>query len=189
MEEWKDIKGYEGLYQISSNGRVRSFHYNKWNIITSHITGKTNHLKIGLYKNKKRKRFYIHKLVAEAFIPNPNNYIEVNHKDENPLNNSVENLEWCTHNYNMNYGTCQERSRSTHLDRTPSILMYDTSGNLKASFNSVIEAEHLTGIPHSNIIACCKERLKTTKEHIFVYGFDSNKIQNRIDNLPRKRNV
>lgn len=170
MEEWKDIIGYEGMYQISSEGRVRSFYHNKWNILSLHIAGKTNHLKIGLYKDKCRKHFFVHRLVAIAFIPNPNNYTEVNHKDENPLNNNVNNLEWCNHSYNMNYGTCQERAHTTHLERTPSILMYDKEGVLKATFNSVVEAEKETGIPHSNIIACCKGRLKTAKGYIWKYS-------------------
>jgi hypothetical protein len=85
----------------------------------------------------------VHKLVAKAFIPNPNSYTEVNHKDENPLNNNVDNLEWCTHHYNMTYGTCQERARATHLERTPLILMYDKEGVLKATFNSVVDAEKI----------------------------------------------
>lgn len=170
MEQWKNIDGYDGIYQVSSEGRVRSFQYNKWKVLSCHTVGKTNHLKIGLYKDKKRKHCYVHKLVANAFLPNPNNYTEVNHKDENPLNNNVENLEWCTHLYNMAYGTCQERSRRTHLERTPSILMYDKKGVLKATFKSVVEAEKETKIPHSNIIACCKSRLKTAGGYVWKYS-------------------
>ena len=170
MEEWKDIDGYDGVYQVSSEGRVRSFQRNKCEILKCHIVGKTKHLKIGLYKDKKRKHYYVHKLVAKAFIPNPNNYTEINHKDENPLNNNVKNLEWCTHLYNMTYGTCQERSRKTHLERTPSILMYDKEGVLKATFNSVVDAEKETGTPHSNIIACCKGRLKTANGYVWRHS-------------------
>lgn len=170
MEEWKDIDGYDGVYQVSSEGRVRSFQCNKCKILNCHIVVKTKHLKIGLYKDKKRKHYYVHKLVAKAFLPNPNSYTEVNHKDENPLNNNVENLEWCTHRYNMTYGTCQERSRITHLERTPSILMYNKEGVLKATFNSVVDAEKETGTPHSNIIACCKGRLKTANRYVWKYS-------------------
>lgn len=149
---------------------MKGFHHNKWAILSPHKAGKTNHLKIGLYKDKKRKHFYVHRLVAEAFIPNPNNYPEVNHKDENPLNNNMNNLEWCTHSYNMTYGTCQERSRKTHIRRTPSILMYDKNGNLISTYESIIQAESETGVPHSNIIACCKGRLKTAKGYIWRYS-------------------
>ena len=108
--------------------------------------------------------------MAIAFIPNPDNLPFVNHKDENPSNNKIENLEWCTHLYNMTYGTCQERARTTHLERTLSILMYDKEGILKVTFNSVVEAEKETGIPHSNIIACCKGRLKTAKGYVWRYS-------------------
>ena len=76
MEEWKDIDGYDGVYQVSSEGRVRSFQCNKCKILNCHIVGKTKHLKIGLYKDKKRNHYYVHKLVAKAFLPNPNSYIE-----------------------------------------------------------------------------------------------------------------
>lgn len=169
MEEWKDIPGYKGLYQVSNTGRVRSHYSGTWKIMEQ-STRKGGYKKLFLRKNKERKSFFIHRLVATAFIPNPDNLPFVNHKDENPSNNKVENLEWCTHLYNMTYGTCQERARATHLERTPSILMYDKEGILKATFNSVVEAEKETGIPHSNIIACCKGRLKTAKGYVWRYS-------------------
>ena len=169
MEEWKDILGYEGLYQVSNIGRVRSNHSGTWKIMKQSII-KMGYKKILLRKNKERKSFFVHRLVATAFITNPDNLPFINHKDENPSNNNVENLEWCTHLYNMTYGTCQERARATHLERTPSISMYDKEGILKATFNSVVEAEKETGIPHSNIIACCKGRLKTVKGYVWRYS-------------------
>ena len=120
IEEWKDIViekngvtyDFTGKYQVSNFGRVRSLNYN-------HKTGKIKLLKINkhgngycvvsLYENKKQKQFLVHRLVAFAFIPNPNGYTEVNHIDENKENNHVENLEWCTREYNMTYGTSKER--------------------------------------------------------------------------------
>ena len=169
MEEWQDVIGYEGLYQVSNKGNIRSFHSGNWKVLRQSIrTG--GYRKIFLRKNKVRKSFFVHRLVATAFIPNPNNLPIINHKDENPSNNCVENLEWCTHLYNMTYGTCQERARTTHLSKTPSILMYDKEGTLKAIFNSVIEAEKETGIPHSNIVACCKGRLKTAGGYVWKYS-------------------
>ena len=101
-EEWKDIKGYEGLYQISSYGRVYSFYkkgYLELNL------NKYGYLHVGLYREGKRKVYKVHRLVAQTFILNPNNYPEVNHKDENKINNYISNLEWCTHQYNNFYGT------------------------------------------------------------------------------------
>lgn len=100
----KILNGYEGLYQVSNFGRVKSLsnektrkekilnitHRNKYNLVT-------------LYKNHTRTTFSVHRLVAQAFIPNPDNLPQVNHKDENKLNNKVDNLEWCTQIYNVNY--------------------------------------------------------------------------------------
>ena len=112
MEIWKDIEGYEGLYQISNKGRVKSLGNNK-NRKEKILSCKPNnkgYLRVNLYKNGKKKHFSVHRLVAIAFIPNPNNLLEVNHKDENKENNHVKNLEWCTSEYNNNYGTHNERS-------------------------------------------------------------------------------
>lgn len=102
---YRQIKGYENLYEIDTNGNVKSLRRNillKQSIICGYSC-------VGLYKNKKQKMFKVHRLVAEAFIANPDNLPEVNHKDENKLNNCVDNLEWCTKKYNSNYGTRVER--------------------------------------------------------------------------------
>ena len=105
-EIWKDVKGYEGLYQVSNIGRIWSVNRQKY---LKPYEG-NGYLKIDLFaKNGKRKKEYIHRLVALAFIPNPENLPEVNHKDENKYNNCVNNLEWCTHQYNNKYGTKVER--------------------------------------------------------------------------------
>lgn len=108
-EEWKDIKGYEGLYQISSYGRVYSFYSNKVLNTVSNKSRKDGYIQVVLYKNDKRTTFLVHRLVAEAFIDNPNSYPQVNHKDEDKTNNCVSNLEWCTAEYNSNYGTRNKR--------------------------------------------------------------------------------
>ena len=121
-EIWKDIEGYEGLYQVSNKGRVRS--------VARVVTWKNQSVKtyksrimksrekfgycyISLYKDFKSKEYRMHRLVAEAFIPNPNNLPEVNHIDENKLNNEIENLEWCTRQYNNSYGTRGKRIGAT----------------------------------------------------------------------------
>ena len=106
MEIWKDIPGYEGLYKVSNLGRIKSLGNGKTrkeNILRL-TKDKYGYLYITLSENGKLKKFKVHRLVAMAFIPNPNNYTQINHKDENRSNNRVENLEWCTQKYNNNYG-------------------------------------------------------------------------------------
>lgn len=117
MEEWKDIPNYEGLYQASTYGRIKSlkrFRYNhsKKQIAEERILkpGVVNgYLRVSLWKDNKFKNYLVHRLIAMTFIPNPNNYKCINHKDETRKNNKVNNLEWCTHKYNNNYGTINQR--------------------------------------------------------------------------------
>lgn len=106
MEIWKDICGFEGLYKISSYGRIKSLHYYGGNRvkILKPVKDSDGYLTIGIWKDKKRYSKKMHRLVAEAFIPNPENFPQINHKDEDRENNHVENLEWCTNKYNVNYG-------------------------------------------------------------------------------------
>lgn len=110
-KEWRDIKGYEGLYQVSDKGNVRHLsNYDSAGCFRDEYTLKpilSNHgyYEVSLYKNGKAKQYRVHRLVAEAFIPNPENYPMINHKDEVRTNNNVENLEWCDVSYNNNYGS------------------------------------------------------------------------------------
>lgn len=122
MEEWKSIPGYEGLYEISSYGRVKSldryvkvksksYRLQKGKML-SPIKNKYGYLQVFLCCNGKYKIISVHRLVAEAFIPNPDNLPIINHKDEDKSNNCVENLEWCSHRYNSNYnGVLKKRSQ------------------------------------------------------------------------------
>jgi hypothetical protein len=102
MEEWKDIEGYEGLYQVSNHGRVKSFKYGKEKILKGSITTK-GYLQVYLHKDNKIKRFNGHRLIAIHFIPNPDNKPQVNHIDGNKLNNNISNLEWNTQSENLNH--------------------------------------------------------------------------------------
>lgn len=117
-EKWKNIQGYEE-YQVSNTGKVRSLDYRS----TSNVeelklnTNIYGYKVVTLCKEGKPKHYSVHRLVAEAFIPNPNNYPIVNHKDENPSNNKADNLEWCTQEYNVNYGTALERRSETRKNK------------------------------------------------------------------------
>lgn len=104
QEEWRDVVGYEGLYKVSNYGRIKNCIKN-----TETETKSKNYQIISLRKNGVKKYFQIHRLVAIAFIPNPENLPIVNHKDENPKNNKVDNLEWCTYWYNVNYGKGKDK--------------------------------------------------------------------------------
>lgn len=107
-EIWRDIKGYEGLYQVSNLGRIKSLKFKSEKILSPGIIS-GGYYAINLYKNNIRKQYRIHRLVAEAFIPNPENYPIINHKSEIKTENFVENLEWCSYKYNSNYGTAIKR--------------------------------------------------------------------------------
>lgn len=116
-EIWKDIEGYEGIFQVSNKGRVKSLERvvnsnGGVRIIKERIRKPQDahgYLRVRLKNGSTDKNYFIHRLVANTFIPNPNNLPQVNHKDENPQNNIAENLEWCTHIYNQLYGTRIER--------------------------------------------------------------------------------
>ena len=177
MEEWRDVKGYEGLYQVSNEGRVKSLDKyvdNRWGT-KQFVKGKvlTNvktqgYLYIGLNKNGKYKRYRIHRLVAEAFIPNPNNFLEVNHKDENPDNNTVENLEWCDHSYNINYGTRNKRV-GKHFEKN--VYQYSIDGELLHVFDSLTDASNFNECSISSISTGCKNVKKGITRCGYFFSF------------------
>ena len=125
IEEWRPIPGYEGLYEVSNLGRVRSVdryvkskgesYWLRKGKMLSPTKDKNGYLKVNLSCNGKHNIIRVHRLVTEAFLPNPDNLPEVNHKDEDKTNNRVENLEWCDHKYNMNYGTRNIRAKETAI--------------------------------------------------------------------------
>ena len=147
-EEWRDIVDYEGLYQVSNLGRVRSLITNK---ILKQQKDKNGYLFVGIRKNGKRKFKKIHRLVAEAFLDNPNNLPEVNHKDENKTNNVVSNLEYCDHKYNTNYGTRNIRSK---ISQSKTVVAYK-NGVEVLRFSSTAEAQR-NGYNSGNISCCCR---------------------------------
>ena len=174
MEEiWMDIKDYEGLYVISNYGRVK----NNKGIIKKPQKNRNGYLYIDLWKDNKGKKILLHRLVANHFLLNPDNYPEVNHKDENKLNNCVDNLEWCDHTYNNNYGTKKERLRKSLLNNPSSkpVVQYDLNGKEVSRFPSVQEAGRILNLTKGQmncIYLCCNHKLQTSCGFIWKYAED-----------------
>ena len=168
-EEWRPLVGYEGYYMVSNLGNVKSLNYRgtgKEKILKPQKTG-DSYLQVHLYLDGKGKFYLVHRLVAQAFLPNPDNLPEVNHKDENPKNNNVDNLEWCTSKYNSNYGT---RNQRVAEKISKPVLAIDKRTGLILKFVSSIEAERETGIDQSNIIKCCKGKRNSCGCFYWMYA-------------------
>lgn len=169
-EIWKDKKDYEGLYQVSNWGRVKSFKFGKERILKQ-FTNNDGYLQVHLCKNGKLKTFLVHRLVAEAFLDNPNNLPQVNHKDENPQNNNVENLEFCSAKYNTNFGTRNKRisDKNTNGKLSKPVLQFTLDGQFVKEWPSVRQAEREGGFNQSHITDCCRGKIKTHKNFIWKY--------------------
>ena len=178
MEEiWKTIEGFEGLYEVSNLGRVRSLDrvrkagYGstaniKGKILTPQYLNDRKYLVVHLHRNEVGKHYLIHRLVATAFIDNPNNLPEINHKDENPSNNNVLNLEWCDRKYNTNYGTALDRRSRT---RGRVVVQYDIEGHEIARYWSAREAARQIGKSQAAISRCCLGEYKSAYGYIWKY--------------------
>lgn len=164
-EEWLEIAGYDGKYQVSNLGRVKSL-FGKERILKSSISA--GYHQVVLCKNGKTKHHTIHRLVAETFIQNPDNLPQVNHKDENKENNCVENLEWCDPKYNINYGTARERTvkNMTGPMKSKPVLCVET-GKI---YPSLHQAARQTGAHFKNISACCRGKINTSGGYHWKYS-------------------
>lgn len=200
MEKWKSIVGYEGLYEVSNYGKIRSLgrldrhnHYHPPKEINQR-TDKDGYLIVTLYdKQGLRKDCKAHRVVAFAFIPNPDNLPMINHKNEIRSANFVENLEWCTAKYNSNYGTSRYKrsiwqkgikrpemagennyfyGKSFKRGEHPGakkVYQYDLSGKFLHSYDCVRDAAEAVGVCDSAISSCCCGRHKTSKGYIWEY--------------------
>lgn len=167
-EYWKDVNNYEGLYQVSNLGRIRSLdrvvkQKNRFNNYQNVLykgrvlkpqKQKNGYYIIGLHKNNKTERKLLHRLVAETFTENPNNYKYINHKDSNIYNNSVNNLEWCTQSYNIKYAYETGRKIPPHQRKVVQKTLNDT---VLCEYKSIMEAFRKTGIQATNISKCCRK--------------------------------
>ena len=173
-EIWKPVKGYEGLYEVSNLGKVKTFHPKENNIILKPYLMKNGYMQVCLYSKTTRKKLFVHRLVAEAFIPNPDNFTQVNHIDENKQNNCVENLEWVTHLQNMAYGTRLKRQAKTLIANEKllkPVCCFSKNGELLQIFKSVKEASEITGANQTSISRCCKGRPKYNTAGGYVWKY------------------
>ena len=201
-EIWKNIKKYEGLYQVSNMGRVKSLNYRKTGKerILKGVDYGQGYLYVSLIKDGKVEQCRINRLVAQAFLDNPEGYTDVNHRDENKQNNCVENLEWCSRSYNINYGTRNKKASEKlkgkkhseehikkiseklkgrkqseeHIKkRSKPVFSVDKESGLIMWWQSASEAGRVLGIAPTHITKCCKGKYKSAGGHVWFYAEDN----------------
>lgn len=185
IEIWKDIEGYEGLYPVSNMGRIRSLDRIKPNSggqiakgkIKSIVDNGNGYKIVNLYKGGTSRMKYVHRLVAEAFLANTHNYPQINHKDENKNNNKLTNLEWCSSEYNCNYGNHAQKARLSHIveNRNREIDMYDFCGNLIKTFLCSNDVCKEIGIERRQLYQICKGVAKSW--HGYRFAFHGEKLK------------
>lgn len=155
QEIWRDIPNYEGLYQVSNLGNVKSLYRlaNNNHIIHEKILkpqrNYNGYLIVNLYKNNKMKPKLIHRLVGKTFIDNPNNFNYINHIDKNKSNNNVNNLEWCTQSYNVIYSKGRK------------VNQYNKNNNFIKTWNSIADVKKTLNIDSGLIVRCCRGKKKS----------------------------
>ena len=176
-EIWKDIKGFEGLYQVSNLGRVKSLKRFrkgkngslaplKEKILKPLITH-NGYYQVELYKNSIKKKYYVHRLVWIAFNGQIPEEYEINHLDERPVNNALSNLSLVTHKENINFGTRTEKCSKP-------VLQFTIEGIFIKEYPSIIQAEREAGFDSQHICACCKGKRKTAGGYIWKYAKEVN---------------
>lgn len=184
-EIWRDVGGYEDYYQVTNFGRVKRLAGKgcRQERILKPQKRNDGYLQVCLFKKGKMKNFLVHRLVAQAFIPNPDNLPCVNHRDENPSNNFVfvredgsidfkqSNLEWCTQGYNLEYGTARERMAKalTNGKKSKRVAQKTKDGELVKIWPSTMEVQRQTGYDQGNIGKCCRGKQKSYKGYLWEY--------------------
>lgn len=168
MEEWKPVIGLEGKYEVSNLGRVASLNYRrsgKRGLMLPRDNGK-GYFTVYLWEEGKPCPKLIHRLVAQAFIDNPENLLEVNHIDEDKSNNQASNLEWCTRQYNINYGTGTARATAKI---SKEVIALDGKGKIIHRYKSTRDAGR-DGFTQTSVAACCRGKRKSHKGLIWRYA-------------------
>lgn len=174
VEVWRPVVGWEGLYEVSNHGQVQSIEcdtirYRNGKPLTYHKRGKVikgkvmpnGYIMVRLHKDGEETNALAHRLVAQAFIPNPDNLPEVNHKDEDTTNNRVDNLEWCSSKYNSNYGV---GSLVRYQQKSYRVARIDKDGNILREYPSLLEAARQTGEAIRTIRMQCTKKTKLKSE-------------------------
>ena len=200
MEEiWKEIKGYPN-YQVSNMGRVKRLstgYYRRTEKILKPQLQNNGYLHIKLSQKDKTKCILVHRLVAQVFIPNPNNLPQVNHINEDKTDNRVENLEWCTQKYNINYGNGISKRVKTNKEngtykkigeinskiRSKSILQFSRDNSFIRKWDCIMDVQRELGYDNKQICSCLKNRQKTAKGFKWVYADDYERIPFKIFKL------
>ena len=184
MEEiWKPIKGYEGLYEVSNLGRVKRLPYTTIGYTKGHkesylrsfqggilkcSIARNGYYRVTLTKNGINRYYHVHRLVAEVFIENPGNLPFINHKDESRTNNRVDNLEWCTCQYNNTYGDARKRFATAYSENhSYPVKMYSIYGEYIQTFPSAKEASKAMGVTRNTILRAISKTRQTAAGYVW----------------------
>lgn len=183
-EVWKDIPNYEGHYQASNLGRIRSI--KKEIKILKEINRNDGYLFVNLSKNGKSKPIKIHKIIAYTFLKNNNNYTDINHKDGNKQNNCVNNLEFCNRSHNIKeaYRLKLRKPNKTNIGKRKKVLQKDKDGKPIKIWDSIKEASIKLNIKDSNISQVCKSKRNYAGNYIWEYAYDT--LETKTNALKKK---